>query len=635
MSLSPLPDPNILDGTSEESVRSELEAILSSEAFGRTERPARFLRHLVETALRGESRRLKESVLGVEVFGREPSWDPRLDPVVRQEAARLRKRIARCYQTDRPDATLRIELPVGTYVPVFRNREAEAPPASPGPSAMKPVGRMRIVMGAVLVICLAVAAWRLRAPRVDNTRSIVVLPFVNLSSAATDQYLADGLTDEITLELAQLKSLKVVSRSSAFQFRGKTVDIREVGRQLNVAYALEGSVERLGNGVNISAHLERVSDGTRVWSKTYRSQAAELFAVQRELAEAIATRLQSAVAGQTRRKHVAGEEAHDLYMQGRYELEQMTPLSVARAEEALQRAIGRDPEYAAAYYALGLAKWNRTLASASQEVDQARKESEVLFLKALELDPELADAHAGLANYAMQFDWDWSRAERELRAGMADDPSVAIENSYAFLLVFENRFAEADDHIRKSQELDPIGSVSVSNRALLWNLEGRFSRSRDEYLRMLERSPQLIPPRCMVGLTYIEEGRPAMALPIVRELKQRTPVARMVEAMAAAREGRKSEALRLMRPFEEKYPEPGVASQWFALVYAFLGDEGNTVKWLGRSMDQHEWQALNLAVHPAYAPMRNSAAFRALKKRIGLEQGYLALPAFSSTFRAR
>src|ERR1035441_4436341 len=162
MSVSPLPDPNILDGTSEESVRSELEAILSSEAFGRTERPARFLRHLVETALRGESRRLKESVLGVEVFGREPSWDPRLDPVVRQEAARLRKRIARCYQTDRPDATLRIELPVGTYVPVFRNREAEAPPASPGPSAMKPVGRMRIVMAAVLVICLAVAAWRLR-----------------------------------------------------------------------------------------------------------------------------------------------------------------------------------------------------------------------------------------------------------------------------------------------------------------------------------------------------------------------------------------------------------------------------------------------------------------------------------------
>jgi predicted Zn-dependent protease len=123
----------------------------------------------------------------------------------------------------------------------------------------------------------------------------------------------------------------------------------------------------------------------------------------------------------------------------------------------------------------------------------------------------------------------------------------------------------------------------------------------------------------MTGLTYIEEGRPAMALPILRELKQRTPVARMFEAMAAAREGRKSEALSLMRPFEEKYPEPGVANQWFGLVYAFLGDEANAVKWLQRSVDLHEWQALNLAVHPVYAPMRNSAAFRALKKRIGLE----------------
>jgi TolB-like protein len=621
---------------SPEEVRLALKKMLSSEAFGKAERPARFLRHLVEAALQGEGHLLKESVLGTEVFGREASWDPRLDPVVRQEAARLRKRIARYYELDNPDADLRIEVPVGSYAPVFRTVPRSATSdvvAGQSETALIPpavrVPKRRILWfwistAAALVLCAGgVLTWRMRVSTAENTRSIAVLPFVNLSGSAADSYFGDGLTDEITDGLTQVKSLKVVARSSAFQFRGKSADgigdIHEIGRQLKVAYVLEGSVERFENRVKIRARLERVSDRNQVWSKTYERQTGDLFAVQSELASAIAASLQASVGGSTRRKHEVGGEAHDLYMQGRYELEQMTPQSMARAQETLKRAIDRDPAYAAAYCALGLAKWNQTLASDSQEADAARKESATLFRKALELDPELSDAHAGLANYAMQYDWDWARAEKELRAGLAGDPSVAVENSYAFLLVFRNRFAEAEEHIRRSQELDPVGSVSVANRGLMWNLEGRFEKSREEFERMLRRSPRPIPAQYITALTYIEEGHPELAMPMIRELKERAPAAQMFEAMAAARAGNKSEALSLIRPFEEKYPDTGAAIQWFALVYAFLGDETNTVKWLERSADRREWQALNLAVHPAYAAIRNSARFRALKKKMGLE----------------
>jgi TolB-like protein len=591
--------------------------MLASATFGRSERAARFLHHLVETTLRGESQLLKESLLGTEVFDREPTWDPRLDPVVRQEAARLRKRIARYYETENPGATLHIEIPVGTYVPVFH--------LTPGPADFQPVvteqppapvlaagrqppniawwvgaGVLAAVLGTLAAFALS-RSWFAREefPPAEADRSIAVIPFANEGAAtAADQYFVDGLTDEITDTLTQQRRLRVVARSSVFQYRGKIIDVREVGRELGVAYVLEGTVQRLGDRVKINARLGRVSDATQVWSKTWERQGGDLFAVRSELASAITSSLQASVGGQPPRKHAAGERAHDLYMQGRYELEQMTPQSLDRAAETLQQAIDRDPQYAAAYYALGQAKWSRSSASASQVVDPARRESVALFRRALELDPDLAEAHAGLAG----------------------DPSVAVENSYAFLLVFQNRFAEADEHIRRSQELDPVGAVSVANRALLWNLEGRFRKSREEFQRMLEKSPDLVPERYMVALTFIEEGNPAASAPILHELGERTPVARMFQAMAVARAGRKKEALSLIAPFEAKYPDPGVANQWFALVYAFLGDQANTVKWLGRSIDRHEWQALNLAVHPVYASMRNSAGFEALKKRIGLDQ---------------
>jgi tetratricopeptide (TPR) repeat protein len=297
----------------------------------------------------------------------------------------------------------------------------------------------------------------------------------------------------------------------------------------------------------------------------------------------------------------------------------MTPQSLTRAEQFLRQAIARDPQYAAAYYALGLTKWNLPTVSSSQESSATRRDSLPLFRRALNLDPGLAEAHAGLANYAMEYEWDWAGAESELRAGLAGDPSAAVENAYAYLLVFRNRFAEADAHIRRSQELDPVGSASLANRALLWNLEGRFAKSRDEWQRALQRFPDLIPPRYMIAFAYIEEGRPELALPILRDLERRTPAVRMFQAMAAARMGHAEEARRLIRPFEEQYPQPGAPKQWFALVYAFLGDEPDTVKWLERSAAAREWQALNLAIHPVYAPMRGAPAFQALVKRMGLE----------------
>src|ERR1035438_1187806 len=212
-----------------DAVLAALNQVVTSEAFGKTERPARFLRYLVETALRGEGQLLKENVLGVEVFDRSASWDPRLDPIVRPEAGRLRKRLARYHQNGGAGAEIRIELPVGTYVPVFRRNTVELQPAQ------VPVRRPRIrLYAAAGILCVAAAVIALRSfPPRESSVSIAVLPFTNLTADPAYQYFSDGLTDEITDSLARIKELRVIANSSAFQFKGKTVDVREIGRLLN------------------------------------------------------------------------------------------------------------------------------------------------------------------------------------------------------------------------------------------------------------------------------------------------------------------------------------------------------------------------------------------------------------------
>jgi tetratricopeptide (TPR) repeat protein len=303
-----------------------------------------------------------------------------------------------------------------------------------------------------------------------------------------------------------------------------------------------------------------------------------------------------------------------------FDMQQMTTASLTKAESEYQRAIDLDPEYAAAYCGLALAKYNQFSARGSTYQTEAERRSvEQLFRKALELDPGLPLAHAMPATLAMQFDWDWNRAEREFRLAVAGTPNAGTENFYAFFLIFRGRFAEADQRLRRMLDLDPFETASLTNLAVARNLEGRFAEARAIAQQLATQYPAQIAPQQLIGATYVEEGRPELALPVFRQLAKRFPQAQLYEAMADAKAGRRDEALRLLRPYEDKYPNPGVPMQWFALAYAFMGDEPNTVTWLERSADRHEWQALNLAVNPIFAPMRGSPGFRALRKRMGLD----------------
>lgn len=183
----------------------------------------------------------------------------------------------------------------------------------------------------------------------------------------------------------------------------------------------------------------------------------------------------------------------------------------------------------------------------------------------------------------MQYDWDWAGAEREFKLAGTATPNAAVEGQYAFLLIFRGRFGEAEQHVQRLLDLDPFSISTMVNLSLYRYLEGRFGEARQTSQRLAAQYPAMIPPQQVIGQTYLEEGHPDLALKVFRQLEPRFPQIRLYEAMANAVAGQRTEALSLIRPFEDKYLNPGVTIQWFALAYASMGDEATTLNgWRGR-----------------------------------------------------
>jgi TolB-like protein/Tfp pilus assembly protein PilF len=600
---------------SPDAVRAALEKIVSSDAFGKAERPARFLRHLVESALRGDLQLLKESVLGVAVFDRTPDWDPREVPVVRQEAARLRKRLARYYETDGQDDEVIIELPVGTYVPVFR-RDAVL---LQGPAAeAPPVHSRQWIYVAALVFCIAVAAIAWRATHRPMPLSIAVLPFTNTSNDPADEYFVDGMTEDVNDALARLETLRVVGRSAAAVFRKQPRDLGDIARQLRVSHILEATVERTGDSLNVVASLRRSSDGARIWTNTYRRSVADVSAIQADLAEGVRASLGIAAPAPFQ-QHVPSPEAHEYYLKARFEGDQISNAANDRSQEYYRRAIELDPEYAQAWEGLSAAIWNRANADGEPFNPAEIRKSEQALEKSIKLDPGLMRAHVGLAMFAMRYDFDWNRAERELQTAESLGSNANTEINYASLCLVLGRRKEADEHFQRSRDLDSLSNQAVLNEVQVLIVEGRIAEARDEILKIAVRSPTN--ERLQIRLNFMKAWTGSGAdLEKLRKWTEKYPHAREFLAAAEAHNGHREEALRLLVPLEQEYLERHIAVYGLASIRAALDDEPNTVKLLDQAIDAREDWALYIPVDTAFAKMRNMPEFHRLKERLGLDR---------------
>ena len=616
-----------------EAIRAQLTKILAGRAFAGAERPGRFLRYIVEQALAGNQ--LKETLVGVEVFGRSPSYDPRLDGVVRVEAVKLRSRLKEYYETEGAADPVRIDLPKGGYLPCFEAVPSQ--PAEPGgESGGAPLRRLwwtdwRVI--APLLALAALAAGYLLArkshprPATPDSSSIAVLPFANLSSDKENEYFSDGLTDDLINALTQVRGLRVVARSSAFQFKGKNPDIRAVGRQLNVAAVLEGSVQRSGDRLRITAQLSSVADGYHVWSQTYDRRLADVFAVQDEISRSIVGALEVRVAGDPGRRLVQSPtqdlDAYNLYLEGRFHLNQWRPESAHKGIAYFEQAIAKDPNYAPAYAGmadcytwLGVFGWS----AARQAMPEARQAAN----RALQLDETLAAAHVSLGYVKALYDWDWPGAAREFKRALELSPGDA-DVHFAYSVTYLTplgRLDEALDEIQRAVALDPLSPYKITAQGMIYCDRREYDRAMEQFRKAVELEPSFYHAYDeMLGVEAVR-GRPAAMDGIIRAMRANfTNVDDTgVRARLAATLGKRAEARALVEQWiQECIRHQRLGKSWYAAqTYASIGEKDLAFQWLDKAYEERDPLLAYTRVMPYYDNMRGDPRFRALLQRLGL-----------------
>lgn len=481
------------------SIQAALQRILDSKSFVTSARHSRFLRYTVEETLHNRSGNLKEHLLGLEVFDRKSPFDPHVDPIVRVEASRVRAKLKLYYETDGRDDPVRIEFPKGTYTPIFRSRPA---PVDHGreerPSRL--INRRWVWVGAVagLLSLATTTGWvfghghgSLTVPLaldVANTEfaSVAVLPFVNLSPEKDAEYFSDGLTDELISRLTKIGSLQVVARTSVFQFKGKTEDIRKLGTELNAATVLEGSVRKAGNRLRIAVQLTDVATGYDRWSDTYDCEVKDVFNVQEEISRAIVnTLLINRAGGHSAplvKQHTSNLEAYNLYLEGLYRANQQSESGLRQGIELLQKSIQTDPDFAPAYASVAtayttLAHWD--VVPVSELAPKATAAAE----RALGIDANLGEALTSLATLD-SLQWQWSRAKTEFERAIQLDPSSAhaLERFVMGYLLPMKQLDQALAHMQRAVKLDPFSAAINMSLGMVY-----YCR-RDYYDGAIERT---------------------------------------------------------------------------------------------------------------------------------------------------
>jgi TolB-like protein/Tfp pilus assembly protein PilF len=481
-------------------IRQHLEHILSAAAFSGASRRSRLLRYLVEQSLEDQGDALKESIIATQVFDRSPDYDPQVDSVVRVEVGRLRGRLAEYYAQDGAGDPIRIEIPRGGYRPVFTFQSLpKEEPAPPTPRRR----RLYAMAGAMALVAL-LTGWlflRLGPAKAAPPSSIAVLPFVNLGGDPSDEYLGDGLSDVVTQSLAEFNDLSVVARTSAFQYKKKAADVREIGRNLHVGAVLEGSVARRQDSVRIIAQLIRASDGFHLWSHSYDTNLAGIPDVEADISQAARDNLAPprTSAGRGTRPLTHNPEAHDLYIRAVYQLNLHDVAATYRAMDLARQAADRDPTFAEPYVAMAAGESQLSTLLAQHPLVSAQHAWDDVA-RALARDPNSSGAHAQKALLAYLDHWDWKESETEFRLALASGSHSSAESLYGWCLMTRGMFGEAQRRLQAAQELDPLSVGPKLNQVQLEIAQRRYPEAKKQLDEIFRDSPDS-PPGIALALT--------------------------------------------------------------------------------------------------------------------------------------
>jgi TolB-like protein/DNA-binding SARP family transcriptional activator/Flp pilus assembly protein TadD len=504
-------------------------------------------------------------------------------------------------------------------------RETASGRAAAGATSPRRRWSVRWGAAAVVVVTALVGAWfasrTLDRSSASTPESVAVLPFANQSGDVANEYMSDGITDELISTLATVPGLRVASRTSAFSLKGLPLDVREVGTRLGVEAVLEGSVRRSGDRLRVTAQLVSAQDGYQLWSETFDRSATDVLAIQSEIARAIATRLGggSAVDAGVDEHPQDDPVAYDLYLQGRYAWHQRTEAGLKRAVDRFEAAVARSPRYARAHAGLGdayavLAFYDYV--APREAFPKARDAAR----RAIALAPGLAAAHATLGYVSLYHDWQFERAEAEFRRAIALDSTYSVAHQwYGNLLTSRGRFDEAMREMRRAQELDPLSLIASAALGWIHLMAGQYDEAVAQCRRTLALDGEFALAWLWKGIGESELGRPDSARVALRRaavLSGETGIVRAAIARSLALAGSPDSARAIIRSLERREGVPYAPSYEIAKVHLALGDRAAALTALERAVDERAHSLVFLAIDPQLAALRREPRFVALLERI-------------------
>lgn len=500
-----------------------------------------------------------------------------------------------------------------------------------GGEEKKGQGSRELAVRASMVAVIAVTGildWKvLRKPEspppTPVEHSVAVLPFVDRSPEKNFEYLSDGISESLINALNRIKDLSVSARTSAFFFKGKELDIREIGRKLNVENALEGSLQVEGDTLRITVNLISIKDGFQLWSDRYDRKMIDMFAIQDEIIQEIIKALKVKLLGEEKlqlaKKPTEDLEAYDYYVKGRYLWEKRTEAHVLTSIDLFRKAIEEDPNYALAY--AGLADAYSVLGDNGYLPDnEAYPQAKEAVLKALELDDNLAEAHAAMGTILGDYDWDWAGAEKEYKLAIKINPGYAqAHHWYAFLLTYLGRHEEAIREVKLARDLDPVAPrIATSIGALLF-----YARQYDQASEELKKALKLFPEHRAIYYYLVDvltaQGRFKKALSYCRKIKGIT--GNEPEELAAgiyAKWGKRKEAEERLKKLEDKSKNTYVDLTTLAVIHGLLGEAEQAFQLLDRALAKRESSLCFLKVEPCFDSLRPDPRFMALLKKMNL-----------------
>lgn len=463
--------------------------------------------------------------------------------------------------------------------------------------------------------------------------SIAVLPFVNSSADPEAVYLSDGITESLINSLSRIAHLKVISRSSAFRYKGRDVDAREVGRKLRVKAVLTGRVIPHSSTLIISAELIDAEDNSQIWGERYRREPADILSLPEAIAREISERLQPELSGEMEQRlsgevgqRLSGEverrlgngstsdaEAYRLYLKGRYHFHRLTLDDVQKGIGYFQRAVARDPNYALAH--AGLGDCYNYLGKPAEAMRAAER--------ALEIEPAPGEARASLAFHRFLYDWEFARAEEDFTRALEMSPNYASAHHWrAVYLANMDRREEAIAEARRAEELDPVSPLMAMTPGLVLYCARDYDNALAEFRKVIDLDPNFLPARSLTGHVCEQMGRDddaltayAEVLEMVRENATASASIRAARARIDARRGRVSEARAVAQEFAQHADQMAYLQ---AGIEAALGEYDAAFESLERAIKGRDLQVVSLKVDPNLDPLRSDPRFDALLRRVGL-----------------